>query len=147
MSGYDIEDRKRAKTRCAKQAQLLMLTPEQDGAWLKVATEISCGRTKRLASMDTSQYGRVFELYCSGSSGHVALVQREIDRASRRTGVRFRARLMMPDGTVKYVYVLAHRFKDERAMMRSSVHSWISALPAGAGRLGRAHAELAHVSV
>jgi C4-dicarboxylate-specific signal transduction histidine kinase len=75
-------------------------------------------------------------------------VQREINRA--RQGEQefdFEHRLLMPDGTIKYVYVLAHLVKDERgsdeivgALMD------ITAAKTAQDALSKAQAELAHVT-
>jgi PAS domain S-box-containing protein len=78
----------------------------------------------------------------------VALVQQEIDRA-RQGGQEFDVehRLMMPDGTIKHVHVLAHLVKDESgsdeivgALMD------ITATKQAQDALSRAQAELAHVT-
>jgi PAS domain S-box-containing protein len=77
----------------------------------------------------------------------IAIVQREIDRA--RQGEQefdFELRLMMPDGTIKYVYALAHLLKDGGSDEIVGALMDITAAKQAQDALSKAQAELAHVT-
>ena len=77
-----------------------------------------------------------------------ALVEQTIDRASRDgTDLDYEHRLLMPDGSVKYVHVVAHAIRDQADQLEfvGAVVD-ITATKQAEEKLHKAQAELAHIT-
>jgi PAS domain S-box-containing protein len=77
-----------------------------------------------------------------------ALVEQTIDRASReRTDLDYEHRLLMPDGSVKYVHVVAHLVKDQADQFEFiGAMVDVTATKQAEEKLRKTQAELAHVT-
>jgi len=152
-AGYDIEDRKRAedtlRRRTAQLADAQRLSRTGSVSFRVAAGEIVWSEEAARIFGNAWDIKPSVELVLQRvHPDDVALVQQEIDRA-RQGGQEFDVehRLMMPDGTIKHVHVLAHLVKDESgsdeivgALMD------ITATKQAQDALSRAQAELAHVT-
>ena len=152
-AGYDIEDRKRAedtlRRRTAQLADAQRLSRTGSVSFRVAAGEIVWSEEAARIFGNAWDIKPSVELVLQRvHPDDVALVQQEIDRA-RQGGQEFNVehRLMMPDGTIKHVHVLAHLVKDESgsdeivgALMD------ITATKQAQDALSRAQAELAHVT-
>ena len=152
-AGYDIEDRKRAEDALRRsRAQLAhaQRLSRTGSVGFKVATReiVWSDEAARIYGYESGTEPSLELVLQRVHPDDVASVQHEIERARRgEKEFDFEHRLVMPDGTIKYVHVLAHLLKDERgndeivgALMD------ISAAKQAQDALGKAHAELAHVT-
>jgi PAS domain S-box-containing protein len=152
-AGYDIEDRKRAEAglrRSAVQLEYAQRLSRTGSVGFKVATgEIMWSEeTARIYGYDADTRPSVELVLQRVHPGDVALVQQQIDRA--RQGEQefdFEHRLVMPDGKVRHVHVLAHIVKgdsDNKEIFGALMD--VSAAKQAREALDKAQAELAHVT-
>ena len=151
-TGYDIEDRKRAED--ALRRSKAQLTHAQSlsktgSVGFKVATGeiVWSDEAARIYGYESDTKPSVELVLQRVHPDDIAIVQREIDRA--RQGEQefdFELRLMMPDGTIKYVYALAHLLKDGGSDEIVGALMDITAAKQAQDALGKAQAELAHVT-
>jgi len=151
-TGYDIEDRKRAED--ALRRSKAQLTHAQSlsktgSVGFKVATGeiVWSDEAARIYGYESDTKPSVELVLQRVHPDDIAIVQREIDRA--RQGEQefdFELRLMMPDGTIKYVYALAHLLKDGGSDEIVGALMDITAAKQAQDALSKAQAELAHVT-
>jgi len=152
-SSTDIEDRKRAEEELRRSEAKLVEAQRvsQTGSFVRnVATGEYIGSKEffRILGYDQPR-SATFEMVLQRAHPEDrALVEQAIDRASRYgSDLDYEHRLLMPDGSVKYVHVVAHAVRD-RADQLEFIGAVVdvTATKQAEEKLHKAQAELAHVT-
>jgi len=152
-SSTDIEDRKRAEEELRRSEAKLVEAQRvsQTGSFVRnVATGEYIGSKEffRILGYDQPR-SATFEMVLQRAHPEDrALVEQAIDRASRYgSDLDYEHRLLMPDGSVKYVHVVAHAVRD-RADQLEFIGAVVdvTATKQAEEKLHKAQTELAHVT-
>jgi PAS domain S-box-containing protein len=152
-SSTDIEDRKRAEEELRRSEAKLVEAQRvsQTGSFVRnVATGEYIGSKEFFRIFGYDQPRSItFEMVLQRAHPEDrALVQHATDRASRDgSDLDYEHRLLMPDGSVKYVHVVAHAVRDQRDQLEfiGAVVD-VTATKQAEEKLHKAQAELAHVT-
>jgi PAS domain S-box-containing protein len=152
-SSTDIEDRKRAEEELRRSEAKLVEAQRvsQTGSFVRnVATGEYIGSREFFRIFGYDQPRSItFEMVLQRAHPEDrALVQHATDRASRDgSDLDYEHRLLMPDGSVKYVHVVAHAVRDQRDQLEfiGAVVD-VTATKQAEEKLHKAQAELAHVT-
>jgi PAS domain S-box-containing protein len=152
-SSTDIEDRKRAEEELRRSESKLVEAQRvsQTGSFVRnVATGEYTGSREffRIIGFDQSR-PVTFEMVLDRTHPEDrALVKRTVERAARAgDDFDYEHRFLMPDGSVKYVRIVAHAIRDQKDQLEfiGAVVD-ITAAKQAEERLHKAQAELAHVT-
>jgi PAS domain S-box-containing protein len=149
----DIDERKRAEDALRRSEAFLVegqhLARVGNFAW-RVATE-EIAWSEQVYRMFDFEPGTPLTLERIGSRVHpedIPLLQDMVDRAQRGVSdFEYQHRLLMPDHTVKYLHLIAHRTRDEQGRLEyiGAVQD-VTQRRLGEEALDKARSELAHVA-